>query len=549
MQRRNLRLTAAVTTAALGASLATPLIGTSAASSSAPALPDITAALQAAGISSGNAQTITTELGNLQSSGSALPTGGLSTLDSAVGGLVGGVLQTLLNALNLLGSPGSASNLTALLSDLESHSSGAPAPVQAALQELEASITSAGLGSLLSQAPGVSPAQITAALQALADTQSLPLGSSVPSGGLSPVADLLSTAAGQTGISGTPLATALNNLATTLNGGLTPAQLETAISQLQSAASGLSGGQASLTSALDALAAQLGDSGSVFGGLGSLGSPPSSSTVTQALAALSGLPSQAPGSSVPGGSLSPLAGVLTTIAGEPGVSGTPAATTLTNVASVLSNPSDSLSPAQLQTLIGLLQTAAGQLPAPLGGSNGVVTGIAGQLSTAGSLLPGTTSTTTGSQTASGSQTTTSGSQTTSTTSATSTQAVSSTGGGGTPGSGGGSTGSHGSPGSSGKPTSTKPHGGTVVVAAERRKGEKVTFVYTCTASPGLTCTVAASASQIGYVKLTRHFRVRGGAWQVLTFSLKRAKHVKPSKRHRKITLIVHSGRYRLVRAL
>ncbi|HEY5316802.1 MAG TPA: hypothetical protein VIJ20_02395, partial [Solirubrobacteraceae bacterium] len=381
-----MRLKAALCTTVLAASLATPTLQGAAASSTVPALPDVNAALLAAGISTTNVNSILSELSSLQglAPGGSLGLLGLGSLDDALttlnGGLLGSLLTPVLDLLAAL-NPAAPSSLTQTLADLKEIGSaaGASTTVIDAVSELTATLTTAGLGQLLTQLSGLTSGENTSALTALAGLQSLPLGGNVSAGSLAPVATVLSTLAGETGAA--TAAPALDSAASTLNasGAITPAQLLSVIGEVQSAAASL---PAPLGGVASALAAQLSAASSLFGELASVGSILPSGSITGALTGLGGLPGLSPGASVPGTTLGSLGTVLTTLAGEPGVP-TTAATTLDGAAASL-NGTGALDPSQLLSLIGSLQGVSG-LPAPLGT---LLSDVTGALGASGSIFGG-----------------------------------------------------------------------------------------------------------------------------------------------------------------
>jgi hypothetical protein len=381
---RHPRLTAALCTSVLAASLATPTLDSAFASSPVPALPDVTSALQAAGISSTDASSILTELGTLQGvlPGGLLSSGSLLSLDNAIGLLDGGgvVGNLLASVLNLLTNQAAPASLLQTLTDLQNIGSapGASSTVVAAVDELTSALTSAGLGQLLTQVSGLTSGQNTSALSALAGLQSLPLGGSVTGGSLAPVGSVLSTLAGAGGVP-TGAATSLASAASTLDltSALTPAQLLGVISEIQSAAGSL---PSPLGGVASALAAQLSGATSIFGQLASVGSDPSGSSITSSLTGLAGLPGLPVGGSVP--SLASLGTILTTLASEPGVPA-PAASALNSVAATLSG-AGGIDPSTLLSVIGSLQGVSG-LPAPLGT---LVSAVTSALGGSGSIFGG-----------------------------------------------------------------------------------------------------------------------------------------------------------------
>jgi hypothetical protein len=303
---------------------------------SSPTLPDVSSALTTAGVTSGSVSSILGELSTLQgvAPGGSLGLLSLSALDNSVttlnGGLLGSLLTPVLTLLTAL-NPAAPTSLTQTLADLQQIGAApsASTAVQQAVSELSAALTTAGLSQLLSQLSGLTSAQNTSALSALAGVQSLPLGGSVPGGSLAPVGTVLSTLAGQGGrepADGHPAESA----ASTLNGSgaISPSALLGVIGQRQSASGSL---PSPLNGVASALAAQLAGSTSLFGQLASVGNGASTGSITGALSGLGALPALAPGASIPGGSLGSLSGILTGLAGEPGVpSGS--ATTLNSVA-------------------------------------------------------------------------------------------------------------------------------------------------------------------------------------------------------------------------
>ena len=113
--------------------------------------------------------------------------GSLNAIDNALTTLNGGLLGSLLNpvsSLLLALNPAAASNLNAVVADLQQIGSapGASVAVEQAVSELTAAMRTAALGQLLTQVSGVSSAQNASALTALAGLQSIPLGGSAPGG-------------------------------------------------------------------------------------------------------------------------------------------------------------------------------------------------------------------------------------------------------------------------------------------------------------------------------------------------------------------------------
>jgi hypothetical protein len=382
---RHMRLKAAVGTAVIASSLATPVVGQALASN--PSIPNISGALTGGGITSGNATSILSELSALQgvAPGGALSLGDLGVLDNSLttlnGGLIGSILSSVTSLLLAL-NPAQVTNLNTTLGDLAQigSASGQTAAVQKAVSELTAALTTAGLGQILTQVPGLSNSSITSGLTSLAGLQGLPLGGSAPAGSLAPVATVLGQIAAAGGV---PVgsATTLNNAAAVFNGAgaISPTQLLNVIGSLQGVQSTL---PAPLGSVLGSLTKQLQDATSLFGGLGSIGSPQSSSTITNALTGLGTLPGLPVGGSISGGSLLSLGTVLSSLAGAPGVSGS-AASTLSGVASTLTNPG-AIDPTQLLSAITSLSGVTG-LPAPL---DGIVASITGALGSSGSIFGG-----------------------------------------------------------------------------------------------------------------------------------------------------------------
>jgi hypothetical protein len=536
MRARHLRLTAVLTTAAMGGALATPAIEAATATPpSVPALPDLSS------LPVSNIGSIISELQALQSTapGGSLPVGALGSLEASAETLVGGLLSTVIATLNtLLGSnPAAPAYLTGLLTDLQD--AGASGNTQAVLAELEAALTTAGLGQLLHQASNVTPTQVSTILQELASLQGLPLGGSVPSGGLGTLTTMLGTIASS--LAGNPQSAVQNAITLLGSGSLTPAQLETVIADLQSAAGSAPAPLGGTNGVLAALAAQLADASSIFGGLGSLGSPPSAATVLAALNALQGLASlPAGGNLTGGGGLSQVGSILTTIAGEPGVPAQLAAA-LNAAAAALDNPATSLSPTQLAQLISVLQSVANGLPSPLGGSGGVVTNIVTLLTSAGTLAGGGSTTTTTTSSGGSTTTSTTGTSTSTKTSSTSSTSSSKTGSSKTGTTQGGGT-----------PKKVASHSGYVRVTRVRRSGQRVSLTLTCTASRGRSCTGIVAASETGYTSLRHRVTLGGGARKTVTVGLRaRRGHAARSggKRRPVIHVVLRSGRYRFARAL
>ena len=372
-----------------------PTLESAVASSPVPALPDITAALANAGISSGSLTSIDAELGTLEnvSPGGTLGLLSLSSLDNALTTLNGGLLGSLLTpVVTLLTSldPAAPSELSATLADLQQIGSapGASAAVQEAVGELSAALTTAGLGQLLSQVSGLTSGQASSALSALAGLQSLGLGGSVPAGTLAPVAAVLTAMAGEPGVPA-GAAAVLQSAAATVGGAgtLSPTALLGVIGQIQSAAGSL---PSPLNGVASALAEQLAASSSILGQLASVGNGLSVGTITGAVTGLATLPGLAAGVPLTSGSLSPVGDALSAVASEPGVPPA-AAATLNSVAATL-NGSGAITPGQLLALIASLQGVSG-LPSPLGS---LVSQITSALAGAGSIfgqVPGLSPTT------------------------------------------------------------------------------------------------------------------------------------------------------------
>jgi len=384
---RHPRLKAAICTGVLAATLATPTLDSALASNSVPALPNVSAALLAAGITSGNATSILSELNTLQGVAplGSLPLLSLSAVDNALttlnGGLLGALLTPVLTLLTAL-NPAAPTNVTETLTDLQQIGSapGATAAVQEAVSELSAALNTAGLGQLLTDISSLTALQDTSALSALAGLQSLGLGGSAAAGSLAPVATVLTDLAAQGGVPSGDV-TELTGAAATLNGSgaISPAALVGVIGELQSASASL---PSPLNGVASAVANQLAASTSIFGQLASVGSAPSASSITGALTGLGALPGLSEGAAIPSGSLAPVASVLTTLATEPGVLA-PAAATLNSVASSLSG-AGAISPTALLSLIASLQGVSG-LPAPLGS---LVTEVTSSLAGSGSIFGG-----------------------------------------------------------------------------------------------------------------------------------------------------------------
>ena len=384
---RPTRVATVLSVAALGAAMATPTIDQAMASSSGPALPDVSAALAGAGISAANVSAITNELAAVRgvAPGGTLPTGSLNALDNALTQLNGGLLGSLLNpvaGLLLALNPAAASNLNAIAADLQQIGSapGASTAVKQAVAELTAALRTAALGQSLTQIGGLSSAQNGSALAALAGLQSIPLGGSAPAGSLAPVGTVLTTLAGEGGVPASA-ASSLNNAAAILNGSgaVSPAQLITAVGDVQAAAGSM---PSPLNGIASSLASQLADATSVFGQLSSVGNAVPGGTVGSGLSGLGALPSLPLGASVPAGSLSSVGGVLSSVASEPGVSAS-AAGALNSAASALSGGGP-IGTSTLVDVVQQLQSAAG-LPSPL---DGLVTEINKQLASAGSIFGG-----------------------------------------------------------------------------------------------------------------------------------------------------------------
>ncbi|MHB8657555.1 MAG: hypothetical protein ACYC91_06315 [Solirubrobacteraceae bacterium] len=546
----HLRLKAAVATAVLGAFLATPVASQALAAGSVPSLPDVSAALTGAGVSAANASSVLGELSTLQSTtpGGGLPLGSLDVLDNSLttlqGSLFGGVLGGLLTPVATLlasSNPASPTTLTQTLADLQQIGSarGASSAVKQAVSELSAALATAGLGQLLTEITSLNFTQINSALSQLASLQSLPLGASVPAGGLSSVSTVIGSLATQTGITSSQAAT-LSGLAAALNQGtsISPSALLGAIGQLQSLAPQLA---APLGPAAGALASQLADSTSVLGGLSSVGDPVSATTLTGLIGNLTTLPGLPAGTTIPGSTLAPLAGVLTSLASEPGVPGQ-ASTTLNALAASL-NSGSAITPANLSTMISTLQSVSGQLPSPLGGTVSTISTSLAQSGTLNPIIssvtgtgtsPGTgtvtgtstgTITGTGTGTSPGTGTSTGTSTSTSTGTGTSTGTVTGTSkpGGAIPTSGGSSASRPETGSSPGVSSRARSHGGHAVLAAVQRAGDSVTLLLYCTASADRWCLATISLSEAGHRSVHRTIAWRGshlwlGKVQLVTLS-------------------------------
>lgn len=331
-------------------------------------------------------------------------------------------------------------------------------------------------------APGGVPSlpSLTGVLAQLGGLSSLPLGGTVPSGGLASLGPVLDMLASEPGVP--PQAAAeLKALAAGFSSGnpISAGGLLGALGALNNVASML---PAPLSTTLSGLVTQLGSLGSING-------------IPAALAALgnvSGLPA---GTTVPSGSLAPVASLLMKIAGVNGVSGTPAASILSQVAGVLGSGSPLSSPA-LAALAGQLQTASGSLPSPL---NSLVGGIAGKLvpGSAGTGTTGTGTGTTGTGTGMGTGTGTTG---TGTGTGTST-------GGGTTGTG---TGTGTGKGRSGRGTSHRSNAAHATIVRVRRSGSTLIVTLRCTAARSRRCNTTVSAANGKRRVSSRRLTIRGG---------------------------------------
>jgi hypothetical protein len=197
----HMRLKAILATGALAASIATPTIDQAMAVNTVPALPDVTAALSAAGLTPSQLSSVTGELSTLQglAPGGSLGVGALSGLDNALttinGGLVSNIVTLVLSLVTAL-NPASPGNLTSLLGGLTSIGSagGASTAVQQAVAELTSALSTAGLGQLLSEV--TNQAGATSALSDLTALQGLQLGANSPAGSLNSVGSVLTSLAG-----------------------------------------------------------------------------------------------------------------------------------------------------------------------------------------------------------------------------------------------------------------------------------------------------------------------------------------------------------------
>jgi hypothetical protein len=505
---RQLRISAAVTAGVMAASLATPAIDNALAGSTPPSVPNVTSALEAAGLGQTAASQVVSELSSLQgvTPGGSLSVLSLASLDNALTTLNGGLLGSLLNSVTaLLASlnPAAPASLDQTLADLQQIGSagGASAAVKQAVAELSSALTTAGLGQLLDQLDGLNPTQITSALSALGGLQGLPLGGDAGSGSLGSVAAVVTALAAQSGVPGS-VATTLGNDATILGSGsaISPATLLAVIGDLQASSSTL---PSPLNGVASALAAQLADSGSLLGGLSSIGDPSSANTVTTVLGELAALPGMSPGASIPSGLLDAVGGLLKTLAGEPGVPNA-AAETLTSLANTLQGGS-AIDPTALGSLISSLESVSSSLPAPL---NTLAGGIESQLAEAGTLgAPGSTGT---------------------------------TGATGTTGTTG-TTGQTGQTGSTGltaaqeayfislfkeiklleaKLAAASTHSGYASIVKVSRHGRALTVALSCGASSNRSCTTQVAAARAGH-SVHKRVRIAGGAADQVKLTLPR----------------------------
>jgi hypothetical protein len=505
---RQLRISAAVTAGVMAASLATPAIDNALAGSTPPSVPNVTSALEAAGLGQTAASQVVSELSSLQgvTPGGSLSVLSLASLDNALTTLNGGLLGSLLNSVTaLLASlnPAAPASLDQTLADLQQIGSagGASAAVKQAVAELSSALTTAGLGQLLDQLDGLNPTQITSALSALGGLQGLPLGGDAGSGSLGSVAAVVTALAAQSGVPGS-VATTLENDATILGSGsaISPATLLAVIGDLQASSSTL---PSPLNGVASALAAQLADSGSLLGGLSSIGDPSSANTVTTVLGELAALPGMSPGASIPSGLLDAVGGLLKTLAGEPGVPNA-AAETLTSLANTLQGGS-AIDPTALGSLISSLESVSSSLPAPL---NTLAGGIESQLAEAGTLgAPGSTGT---------------------------------TGATGTTGTTG-TTGQTGQTGSTGltaaqeayfislfkeiklleaKLAAASTHSGYASIVKVSRHGRALTVALSCGASSNRSCTTQVAAARAGH-SVHKRVRIAGGAADQVKLTLPR----------------------------
>jgi hypothetical protein len=508
---RQLRISAAVTAGVMAASLATPAIDNALAGSTPPSVPNVTSALEAAGLGQTAASQVVSELSSLQgvTPGGSLSVLSLASLDNALTTLNGGLLGSLLNSVTaLLASlnPAAPASLDQTLADLQQIGSagGASAAVKQAVAELSSALTTAGLGQLLDQLDGLNPTQITSALSALGGLQGLPLGGDAGSGSLGSVAAVVTALAAQSGVPGS-VATTLENDATILGSGsaISPATLLAVIGDLQASSSTL---PSPLNGVASALAAQLADSGSLLGGLSSIGDPSSANTVTTVLGELAALPGMSPGASIPSGLLDAVGGLLKTLAGEPGVPNA-AAETLTSLANTLQGGS-AIDPTALGSLISSLESVSSSLPAPL---NTLAGGIESQLAEAGTLgAPGSTGTT---------------------------GATGTTGTTGTTG----QTGQTGQTGSTGltaaqeayfislfkeiklleaKLAAASTHSGYASIVKVSRHGRALTVALSCGASSNRSCTTQVAAARAGH-SVHKRVRIAGGAADQVKLTLPR----------------------------
>jgi hypothetical protein len=366
------RLGAAAAVATLGISLAGPGIAGAVAAASVPTLPasgQLTSALETL-VPTSSATSLASELAALQSDPT---TGTLGSLDSTLNGLLG-TLNGLLGGL--LGSTPLAQTLESTLSATSALlPSGASAAQTQALAELNAALTTAGLSSLLA---GLSSDDGAAALSQLAALQSLTPGASTAAGGLTSVGAIvakLATAAG----SGSDAST-LTSAAALLDSGsaLTPTQLLSAVADLKSvtstAASGTSG--ADVAQIAGALASQLAQSGSLFGGLAGVGSSVSAlddaGAISTAATQLTAMATETPGATTGDSGLGP---ILTALSQANGIAGTPTGAELSTLASDFSNE-DGVVYQDLVDGFGELQSDSAGLPAPL---NTLVGDLAGSI--------------------------------------------------------------------------------------------------------------------------------------------------------------------------
>jgi hypothetical protein len=374
------RLGAAASVATLGVALAAPGISSAVAASATPTLPDsgqLTTSLQTL-VSASNAASLASEISALQSSPSASTLGALdktlSPLLSSLSGLLGGLLPGTPLAQTFEATLGATAGLLP---------SGATAAQTQALNELNSALSTAGLSSLLA---GLTSDSGASALSQLAALQNLAPGASTASGALTSVGQVVSELASEAG-TGTD-ATSLTGAAAILNSSsaTTPTQLLSAITALSSVtsttASATSGTR--IAQIATALASQLAQSGSLFGGLSSVGSSMSAlrdpSDISTATSQLNALATATPGSTA-GGGLGPILQALSQVNG---IQGTPFGADLSTLAINTENEDGVVWQNEIDG-INQLKANSASLPSPL---NTLVANFADSLDGSGDFFGG-----------------------------------------------------------------------------------------------------------------------------------------------------------------